>query len=86
MSKYSPGPWYLKTVHIETPIADVCFTGSNLWLEEEKANAKLIAAAPDLLSVLIEARERLAEMDIDEEPAGHALLYRINNEIKKATS
>lgn len=49
------------------------------------ANAKLIAAAPELLNVLIDARELLKDWGIDEEAAGHALLYRIESAIKKAT-
>lgn len=62
-TKYTPGPWHLNmfivcanvssgTVSIETPIADVCNTGAERWRDEEVANARLIAAAPELLEAL----------------------------------
>ena len=70
MSKHTPGPWYVDTQakradYIrangdELPgtcaIAQICSRGG--W-SESNANARLIAAAPDLLEALIECAARL---------------------------
>jgi hypothetical protein len=56
MSKHTPGPWKVSCVgygaRIEPNIAWVGY-GSSYPKEEHKANAQLIAAAPDLLEALI---------------------------------
>ena len=58
-SKHTPGPWY---VFNETavrsrnqhPAVAKCDTthGLGVWADVERANARLIAAAPDLLAAL----------------------------------
>lgn len=50
--------------------------------EELESNAKLIAAAPELLQALREAREMLIASGMKEDSVG---LIGINNVIKKAT-
>lgn len=64
MSKHTPGPWRItgsKTKYIEAPLRDgweqeVCAVGpteaDNGYGIQHEANARLIAAAPDLLEAL----------------------------------
>lgn len=58
MSKHTPGPWTLNGFYIEFDAATRIATASNWRMSgvdahaEAKANARLIAAAPDLLEVL----------------------------------
>lgn len=69
--KHTPGPWFIKQVESkfmivhESECAVICTT--NDWDEkfkdEEQANARLIAAAPELLAALIEARSLLEESE-----------------------
>jgi hypothetical protein len=60
MSKHTPGPWQLDISDSKdcrvinshgSPVVDCC-TEDSLLLAEEKGNARLIAAAPDLLRCL----------------------------------
>lgn len=63
MSKYTPGPWnYNETYGLimagkEVEVA-ACHAGSGT---DTKANARLIASAPDLLSVLEDVKEYLED-------------------------
>src|SRR5262245_55840937 len=59
--EYTPGPWQLETTYFEDRISlssdpSVCIARTGNWLHHEKAeqhaNARLIAAAPDLLEAL----------------------------------
>jgi hypothetical protein len=54
MSKHTPGPWHYAECQMGTPFVDTESVGdllaAALPLDEEKANAHLIAAAPDLLA------------------------------------
>jgi hypothetical protein len=56
MSKHTPGPWHYAECQMGTPFVDTESVGdllaAALPLDEEKANARLIAAAPDLLAAL----------------------------------
>jgi len=61
--KHTPGPWYAIGRMVEVgddDHADICSTNPDLFgqghrappIEEQQANARLIAAAPDLLEAL----------------------------------
>lgn len=63
MSKHTPGPWYLDEVsaddwQVNSDLHDHCLfqitptIGVQSLTEEDKANAQLIAAAPDMLEAL----------------------------------
>jgi|SanBayMetagenome_1026888.scaffolds.fasta_scaffold00750_8 hypothetical protein len=56
MSKHTPGPWFYAESEVGTPFVDSESVGDlsavALPLDEQKANAHLIAAAPDLLAAL----------------------------------
>lgn len=58
MSKYTPGPWLLAKDEPTIVYSDnntvVCVAESQNGLMEARANAQLIAAAPELLEVLKE--------------------------------
>lgn len=95
-TKFTPGPWkirnsvfgrfefYIETIdqsHDKTFIGNV---GGGLQSKEEiEANAKLIAAAPDLLEDLIEAEKILSRLDKD--PFIEDALVYLRHGIKKAT-
>lgn len=80
MSKHTPGPWFVTgrmTKYVEArigegliqEIAGVGPTAADCgYGETQEANARLIAAAPDLLAMLEEARRTL-EMWKDVAPA-----------------
>lgn len=68
MSKHTPGPWHVDPEYPTsvqgrdagpgTPMICEMFTSSQFVSPaEQRANARLIAAAPELLSVLIQAVE-----------------------------
>ena len=80
---HTPGPWmaqhtgfYWQVGSAEGTVADACpsqfIDGGTIETPSprEKANARLIAAAPDLLAALIEARDALHQhyVDWDGEP------------------
>lgn len=51
MSKHTQGPWeILNTLEICAGKKDICEMKG--WMNEDQANARLIAAAPDLLNAL----------------------------------
>lgn len=83
MSKHTPGPWFAVGGWVEVErddIADICsccpedfgqeHIGRNY--KEVMANARLIAAAPELLSALKEIVQSLADQD-DEGMIEHTL-------------
>lgn len=55
MSKHTPGPWHYAECQMGAPFVDTESVGdlfaAALPLDEERANVRLIAAAPDLLAV-----------------------------------
>ena len=58
MANHTPGPWIARRVDCdvmagERLVAD-CMTGR---LREDRANARLIAAAPEMVDMLIEVQE-----------------------------
>lgn len=59
MTKHTPGPWGAIGADVKTagPTSRViCWTGiaSDIALDEVRANARLIAAAPDMLNALLD--------------------------------
>jgi hypothetical protein len=76
MSKHTPGPWYtagtFRKVYVvakegerEVIVANSEYACTSSNLDEAEANARLIAAAPDLLEVL-EWVTRLLGIHVDE--------------------
>ena len=67
--KHTPGPWFAVGYQVEIEsdtVADICTTNANLFgqggLHDDAramANARLIAAAPDMLEMLEVARDSL---------------------------
>jgi hypothetical protein len=96
MSKHTPGPWVAiptlsgaisinRTARV--PIAQVGGAGWHLGQEMAEANARLIAAAPELLSALEEARLQIQYLHekFSHTGSGNAVLSRIEAAIAKAT-
>lgn len=52
-TKHTPGPWHYAECQMGTPFVDTASAGdlfaAALPLDEERANVRLMAAAPDLL-------------------------------------
>jgi len=73
-----------QNTQIVCEIPDYCFYGEEV--ENNQANARLIAAAPDLLAALIEARDLIEMLAfVDREPAEGSVGHRIRAAIAKAT-
>jgi len=68
-TKHTPGPWYAigRMVEVGDDHADICTTNPDLFeqghlappIKEQQANARLIAAAPDMLAMLQEVADYL---------------------------
>jgi len=94
-TKHTKGKWMLiyktpSTIQIKAHIGFICElppvkTEADLF--EAQANAKLIAAAPELLEALIEAKQRLygGFTRDDLTTSGKELFDKLTNVIKKAT-
>ncbi len=78
MSKHTPGPWYIEKLHpndwqINSDSVDHCLfqitpvIGNKTLTVRDKANARLIAAAPDLLESI---QELIAAQNAEGRPAG----------------
>jgi hypothetical protein len=82
MNRHTPGPWAVTAdgINIKTKDTDImiCENGGETGATEDKANARLIAAAPDML----EALENLENNGV--EIPDHAWIM-IKNAIDKAT-
>ena len=93
MAKHTPGPWYSRngsSPHFQGQIASES-TGATVaisYSDEDGANARLIAAAPDLLDACLRMRDRLTELANDQDACwldwGGA--YYVDAAIAKATS
>ncbi len=70
----------IATIHKQS--FDTNIDGTHARDREMEANAKLIAAAPDLLKCLIELKPHLIDIGFSQT---NGLLLDINNAIKKAT-
>ena len=82
MSNHTPGPWIARmncdVIAGERLVAN-CMTG---WLKEGRANARLIAAAPEMLDMLIELQESAQYWSEYDVPIG--IVDRLNAVISKA--
>ena len=81
----SNGKWVCQTSDIKNTapfLSDEYAEESKRVKEEQEANAKLIASAPDLLQTLIELREYL---NPDDYAHKDGIIEKIGNAIKKAT-
>ena len=66
---HTKGPW----AHVETDVGQIVVEDVNGWIcemakwegQDNRANAHLIAAAPDMLEALNECLEAFAELGID---------------------
>jgi hypothetical protein len=87
-TQFTPGPWHLgynkhdASIHNGVTIASVCDDATH-W----KANAHLIASAPDLLASLVELESMVAEMLPKHGPCGwgELALNQARQAIAKAT-
>ena len=83
MGNHTPGPWIARmncdVMAGERLVAD-CMTGR---LKDDRANARLIAAAPEMLEVLIELQESAQYWSEYDVPLG--IVDRLNVVISKAT-
>lgn len=65
MSKHTPGPWVVCARYVVTPDQDttICEIPEYLadYTETDEANARLIAAAPDMLEALDDAQHWLGQ-------------------------
>ena len=69
-------------------LAIAAVTNGEMWrmggkFDEHSANANLIAAAPDLHKALVEARDAVAELARDNQPAAD-LLHKIDFALARA--
>jgi hypothetical protein len=76
--KHTPEPWTVKGYDIYAEGEYICTTSGNAT-----ANAKLIAAAPDLLENLIRILDRIKESDLI--PCFPSAYKRAKAAIEKAT-
>ena len=70
MSQHTPGPWTIENKGVilgseDFPIAYMAFTSGEI----DEANARLIAAAPEMLDILIAFVHDADKMGCDHEPA-----------------
>lgn len=82
---HTPGPWYQLSSGIYKDVGDhrYLIAECGCWDTETLSNARLIAAAPDLLTVLQELQESAAYWSEYDVPLGIA--DRINAAVAKAT-
>lgn len=99
-TKYTPGPWQIKKGHIGDKVTffvspNGVYDGIHIhWGEkrygiptqESEANAKLIAAAPDLLEALQSAKELISNYRLKKEVPTQGTWDEIEAAIKKATT
>ncbi|MFL1527877.1 hypothetical protein [Pseudomonas sp. O230] len=103
-TKHTPGPWsywsgYNPLDKIEAQVTaedgDIVIASYNHLIAEGEANAKLMAAAPELLGALIESRQVIATalkvgapdwFDTDDKVAQHATVKKIDAAIARATA
>ena len=89
--KHTPAPWTVNPKaktnirHGNLTIANCSSTHDGSREEEEIANAKLIAAAPELLEALIECLEGVKELNGEYQDGWDDVIEKASLIIKKAT-
>ncbi len=96
--KHTPGPWHCDLRRRGTPnlfiqaqkdyIAEICIFTENQNMEEQESNARLIAAAPDLLVTLqnlVEVSNHLIESNYSCNEVACAYLTEAREAISRAT-
>jgi hypothetical protein len=68
--KHTPGPWYVEAEFDEFGTVYAIMDVDTQDREEIKANCRLIAAAPDLLEVLIEVEQMIHANEMNEGTMG----------------
>lgn len=67
-NQHTPGPWNASGFNIETATANYLIQGHSMVKAEElRANARLIAAAPEMLEALGRALDRLQHVEGNQE-------------------
>ena len=91
MSSHTPGPWFAVGYQVEIQsetVADICTTNATLFgqggLHDDAramANARLIAAAPEMLRLLAVARDSLevSNFEGEEDAVLAAIAERLSN-------
>jgi hypothetical protein len=85
IGQHTPGPWYAVGCMVEVgddESADICTTNPDLFeqghlappIKEQQANARLIAAAPDLARALADLLADAVEMGLDDSPVSGSLI------------
>ena len=90
MANHTPGPWYVKRNGVRSPvnsedgrhIAMINYNPMTIPDEMHEANARLIAAAPEMLEVLIDLQESAQYWSEYDVPIG--IVDRLNAVISKA--
>lgn len=98
-AKHTPGPWKIRELTCEDHrgmgwVEDAngrdiaCCGAAELWLYENRANAALIARAPELLAENDKLKEQLREMvealrKAHEELMGFPIYRRFDNDTRK---
>lgn len=88
MPKHTPGPWTVSPLHTEEVWAPAVVYGKRIatcqhWPQHDsEANARLIAAAPDLLDLLNEAMPYVEEGETFNKPTRRDLSRRIRAAIQ----
>lgn len=91
--KHTPGPWHVldhpnREYFVYGPDGNLvanCDGWINHTLADKQANARLIAAAPELLEACIEALRQLSAPDCPVIPDGAMVRGRLYAALKKAT-
>ena len=90
--KHTPGPWNLKKdlsrfrIVTDTPFSIAIIENKYRFQEINEANARLIAAAPDLLEGIIELLDAIKRCEDREQiPSYENCLQIVSKAIKKAT-
>lgn len=91
-TKHTKGKWIARDLQIKDINGGIIANVDPIFalaIDENVANAKLIASAPELLELLIELHEKtlykLSEKDFRDNRQPHELFDRIEAVIKKAT-
>ncbi len=99
MSQHTHGPWTAKSSD-DDPYGDIVISAgghplARLWLDDapvedfnaaQRANAKLIAASPDMKAALIAARGGLAWVSIPNMPEAGKIIQQIDRALALAGS